>query len=88
MRYVVQGIKPGKVTEQQWNQRKPLGETTNAEIYAVALEPKHLAKPGRATYSKIKNIVTGSPNWTYSGNISSEGLSAPGKRVRGYKRSR
>lgn len=86
--YVVQGIKPSEVTERQWSQRKPLGETTNAEIYAVALEPKRLAKPGRATYSKIKNVVTGSPNWTYSGNISSEGLSAPGKRVRGYKRSK
>lgn len=87
-KYVVQGSKPGKVTERQWSQRKPLGETTNAEIYAVALEPKRLAKPGRATYSKIKNFVTGLPNWTYDGNISSEGLSTPGKRVRGYKRIR
>lgn len=86
-RNIVNGKKPGGVSNRQWNQRKALTETTNAEIYAVALEPKHLAKPGRTTYTKIKTLVAGLPDWQYSLNVTAPGLSLNGKRVRGYKRN-
>ncbi|WP_302187846.1 virulence-associated E family protein [uncultured Lactobacillus sp.] len=83
-RYIINGEQPGGVSEQQWSQRKPLGETTNKEILTVAFgyDPKDIGRTGNKDYRKIKALITGLPNWEYS-----QSLVIAGKRgLKGYKR--
>jgi predicted P-loop ATPase len=83
-RHIINGDQPGKVSDLQWSQRKPLGETTNKEILTVAFgyDPKDIGRTGNKDYRKIKALITGLPNWEYS-----QSLVIAGKRgLKGYKR--
>lgn len=83
-RYIINGEQPGGVSEQQWSQRKPLGETTNKEILTAAFgyDSKDIGRTGNKDYRKIKALITGLPNWKYDTNLVINGR----KGVRGYKR--
>ncbi|MPW12005.1 hypothetical protein GDZ25_00545 [Lactobacillus delbrueckii] len=84
-RHIINGDQPGKVSNLQWSQRKPLGETTNKEILTVAFgyDPKDIGRTGNKDYRKIKALITGLPDWTQENN-----LRIAGKRARGYKRTK
>lgn len=82
-RHIINGDQPGKVSDLQWSQRKPLEETTNKEILTVAFgyDPKDIGRTGNKDYRKIKSLIAGLPDWTQENN-----LRIAGKRARGYKR--
>lgn len=83
-RAILKGDKPGGVTPAQWNNRKPLQETSTREILEVAFEfdPKDFARD-KGNQRRVNSAVLETKEWVYSKHV--RGLE-PGRTVRGYYR--